>query len=60
MDSSTLGVLVTALKHARERGGDVVLVGVSGSPAKVLELTGLDRVFRVEDSVRLLGGVPGA
>jgi anti-sigma B factor antagonist len=45
MDSSTLGVLVTCLKRAREKAGDVVLVGVDGSPLKVLTLTGLDRVL---------------
>jgi anti-sigma B factor antagonist len=45
MDSSTLGVLVTCLKRAREKGGDVVLVGLDGSPMKVLTLTGLDRVL---------------
>ena len=45
MDSSALGVLVGCLKHAREREGDVVLVGIDGSPRKVLSLTGLDRVF---------------
>jgi anti-sigma B factor antagonist len=45
MDSSTLGVLVTCLKRAREKGGDVVLVGLDGSPLKVLTLTGLDQVL---------------
>jgi anti-anti-sigma regulatory factor len=29
----------------RERDGRLVLVGVSGSPMRVLTLTGLDRVF---------------
>jgi anti-sigma B factor antagonist len=45
MDSSSLGVLVAALKRARERDGTIALVGVQGSPAKVLALTGLDAVF---------------
>jgi anti-sigma B factor antagonist len=45
MDSSTLGVLVACLKRMRERGGDITLLGVEGSPLKVLTLTGLDRVF---------------
>jgi anti-anti-sigma regulatory factor len=35
------------MKRAKERGGTVVLVGVEGSPLKVLNLTGLDRVFEV-------------
>ena len=45
MDSSSLGSLVTCLKRVRERDGKLVLVGVGGTPMKVLTLTGLDRVF---------------
>jgi anti-sigma B factor antagonist len=45
MDSSSLGVLVTALKRLREREGDLALVGVNGSPLKVLSLTGIDRLL---------------
>lgn len=47
MDSSSLGVLVMCLKRLREQGGRLVLVGVQGSPMKVLVLTGLDRVFDI-------------
>ena len=54
MDSSSLGLLVAALKHARERGGDLALVGINGSPARVLALTGLDQVFRVADTMDAL------
>jgi len=54
MDSSSLGLLVAALKHARERGGDLALVGVGGSPARVLSLTGLDQVFRLVVTVDAL------
>jgi anti-sigma B factor antagonist len=45
LDSSSLGMLVTCLKRIRERDGRLVLLGVTGSPMKVLSLTGLDRVF---------------
>jgi anti-sigma B factor antagonist len=45
MDSSSLGILVTALKRIRERDGEVALVGVNGSPMKVLSLTGIDRLM---------------
>lgn len=45
MDSSTLGMLVANLKRLRERGGDLALVGVNGSPQKVLSITGIDRVI---------------
>ncbi len=50
MDSSTLGVLISYLKRARERDGDVRLVGVQGSPAKVIALTGLDQAFAIDAS----------
>jgi len=45
MDSSSLGVLVVAMKRLREKGGELSLVGVTGSPSKVLSLTGMDRVI---------------
>jgi anti-sigma B factor antagonist len=51
MDSSSLGVLVACLKRAREHDGELTLIGVQGSPAKVIALTGLDAVFRIEASV---------
>jgi anti-sigma B factor antagonist len=54
MDSSSLGVLVTTLKRAREIGGDVVLVGVNGSPLKVLTLTGIDKVLKSYPSTSAL------
>ena len=51
MDSSGLGVLVTALKRARERDGTLALVAPEGSVHKVLTITGLDRVFPIHQSV---------
>lgn len=51
MDSSSLGVLVATLKRAREQGGELQLVGVHGSPAKVMELTGLDAAFPIASSL---------
>jgi anti-sigma B factor antagonist len=56
MDSSSLGVLVAALERARELGGELRLVGVQGSPAKVIALTGLDSAFTLEASVDDLPG----
>ena len=50
MDSSSLGALVSCLKRLRERDGRLVLVGVGGTPMKVLNLTGLDRVFELVDT----------
>ncbi len=51
MDSSSLGILVTCLKEVHDRGGELRLVGVQGSPAKVIALTGLDSAFTIEASV---------
>ena len=47
MDSSSLGVLVVSNKSLQERGGGLALVGVDGSPKKVLSITGIDRVIPV-------------
>lgn len=51
MDSSSLGILLASLKRAHELGGELRLVGVQGSPARVLELSGLDDTFIVETSI---------
>ena len=51
MDSSSLGMLVANLKRLRERGGELALVGVTGSPQKVLSITGVDRVIPVYNQV---------
>jgi len=48
VDSTGLSELVAALKHCRQRGGDVVLRSPSASTAKVLAICGLDRVFTVD------------
>ena len=56
MDSSSLGALVACLKRLRERDGRLVLIGVTGSPKKVIGLTGLDRVF---DQVERPEDLPG-
>ncbi|HEU4355448.1 MAG TPA: STAS domain-containing protein [Actinomycetota bacterium] len=50
MDSSSLGVLITCLKRMREHDGRLVLFGVQSTPMKVLQLTGLDRVFEIVGS----------
>jgi anti-sigma B factor antagonist len=53
MDSSSLGVIVASLKRARDKDGDVAVVGLQPAPTKVISLTGLDSVLtiaqRVED-----------
>ncbi|MGE5274698.1 MAG: STAS domain-containing protein [Verrucomicrobiota bacterium] len=46
-DSAALGALVLAQKEARRNESDVVLAGVTGKTRHVLEITGLDRAFRI-------------
>ena len=47
IDSAGLGMLVGGLKRARGNDGDLVLVATGRSVVKVLELTGLTRVFEI-------------
>ena len=49
IDSTGLGVLVGALKQARELGGDLRLRGLNPQAYNVFEITGLTRVFTIED-----------
>lgn len=51
MDSSGLGMLVGVLKRVRENDGDLALAGVTRPVMRVLTITGLDKVFRMHDSV---------
>ncbi len=45
MDSSSLGIMVMALKRIRENDGELALVGANGSPLKVFALTGIDQLM---------------
>lgn len=47
IDSSGLGVLVSALRRARERDGSVRLVCTRDNILKILRITGLDKVFPI-------------
>jgi len=47
IDSSGLGVLVGALRRAREKGGVVRLVCTRDSVLKIFRITGLDKVFPI-------------
>lgn len=47
LDSTALGVLVSGLKRFRSAGGDLRLVVTGRSVAKVLEITGLNDVFKI-------------
>lgn len=45
IDSSGLGVLISALRRARERGGSVSVVGANEDVARLFGITGLDGLF---------------
>lgn len=47
MDSTAIHVLVTALRLARERGGDLTLTRVPPFALRVLEICGLTKVFTI-------------
>ena len=51
MDSSGLGVLIGALKRAREDSGDLVVAAPNARISRILEVTGLSKIFNVRDSV---------
>ena len=47
IDSSGLGVLVSALRRARERDGSVRIVCDRDGVLKIFRITGLDKVFPI-------------
>ena len=47
IDSSGLGVLVSALRRARERDGAVRIVCTRENILKIFRITGLDKVFPI-------------
>jgi anti-sigma B factor antagonist len=47
MDSTGLGVLVSAMKRIRENKGTIVLSGLNSHLSKIFEITGLRKVFEV-------------
>lgn len=51
LDSTGLGVLVGGLKRLRANGGELGLVCSNPTILRVFEITGLDRVFSIHDSV---------
>ena len=50
VDSSGIGVLVTAHKRMKEKKGDFALLGVPEDLLKVLKLSDLDRYFTIYQS----------
>jgi hypothetical protein len=56
IDSSGLGVLVSALRRARERDGVVRIVCTRDNILKIFRITGLDKVFPIYAEMARLGG----
>jgi anti-sigma B factor antagonist len=50
IDSAGLGVLLSATRALRSVGGEVVLAADDRRILRLLEITGLDRVMRIEPS----------
>ena len=44
------GMLVSVLKEVREKGGHVSLINPNREIQRLLQITGLERVFRVQHS----------
>jgi anti-sigma B factor antagonist len=51
VDSAALGALVDAARRLRARGGELVLATDDAVVLKMLDVTGLARLFRVHDSL---------
>lgn len=51
LSSAGLRVLLSALKSARQRGGDMYLVGVQDNVRKVLKLAGFTSIFKIFSTV---------
>jgi anti-sigma B factor antagonist len=58
LDSTGLGVLVGGLKRSRGHDGDLALVCNHPRIMKVFEVTGLNKVFSIADSVEAVVATP--
>lgn len=59
-DSTGISVLLSAMKRSREKGGDLILVAPNPAVTKILEVTGLDAVFSVHESIDALSAAAGS
>lgn len=51
VDSSAISMLIKALKAYRARGADLIIVDPSLPVQKMLEITGLRRIFAIESAI---------
>lgn len=56
-DSTGMNVLLSCLRRARERGGDLEIAAPKPAVRKILQVTGLDSVFTLVENADT-GGVP--
>lgn len=52
VDSSFLGALVSALKHAMNKGADIAVVGLNKDIKSLFQLVRLDKVFKIYASAQ--------
>lgn len=52
IDSTGLGVLVSALKTVKEQGKSISITNLKQHIAKIFTLTGLDKIFVIEVSAK--------
>lgn len=58
IDSTALGLLLRFQPRFRARGGDLVIVSDDRRVLRTLEITGLDRIFRIEQRLgEAVGGL---
>lgn len=48
IDSSGLGVLIAIHKRCMQKGGEVIIKGLTGNIKELFELTRLNKVFKIE------------
>ncbi len=51
ISSSMIRVMIKTLKAHRARGGDIQLVGLQPNILKVLEMTGIDTIFKIHEQL---------
>lgn len=49
IDSTGLGVFASILKKNKEQGSEIVLVGLKNNIRKLFNITGLDKLFVIEE-----------
>ncbi|NLK00543.1 MAG: STAS domain-containing protein [Clostridia bacterium] len=56
IDSSGVGVLISLFKHQAEKEGEIVLAAPTKKVSRVLELTRMDKILDIHDTVEAAVG----